>query len=122
MDQILDSIKNVVYCYNKNHDIYWNNKEFVLKAIKIYGCGLKYASEELQNNKEVVLKAVKKNGICLEFASEKLQNDKKIVIIALKNIYFVDYINIKKNNNKFFGIGFYKKHLKKSFHKILEFY
>ena len=51
MDLILNLIKNINY----THD-----KKFVLKAVKINGRALKYASEEIKNDKEVVLEAVKK--------------------------------------------------------------
>ena len=39
----------------------WQNieKEIVLKAVKQYGCALKYADDSLKKDKEVVLEASK---------------------------------------------------------------
>ena len=35
MNQILNLIENESYFFKKNHDIYWNDKEFILEAVKI---------------------------------------------------------------------------------------
>jgi hypothetical protein len=61
----------------------WNNKEYVLKEVIIYGSNLRFASSELQNNKELVLAAVLNDGVALAYASEELQNDKEIVLWAI---------------------------------------
>lgn len=61
-----------------------NNKEFVMKAIKLNKKALGQVSETLKNDKEVVLEAVKENGFQLYDASKELKNDKEIVFEALK--------------------------------------
>ncbi|WP_064581203.1 DUF4116 domain-containing protein [Streptobacillus moniliformis] len=53
----------------------WNNKDFVLEAVKNNGWALEYASKELKNDKEAVMAAVKQNGDALQFASERLRNN-----------------------------------------------
>ena len=60
--------------------------------------------------KILVFETVKNNGYCLRYASDKIRKDKKIIIGAFKNIFFVEYIEYKRNK---IIIGF---------HKILEFY
>ena len=57
----------------------WNNREFILKAVKINGKALHYALvTNLWNDREIVLKAVKSYGHVLELASENLRNDREL--------------------------------------------
>ena len=95
---------------------------FILGAVKKCGYSFEYASDKLKNDKEFVLKAIKTNGYSIACVSKNLRNDKKLITIALKNIYFVNYIGFKKNNNTFVDIHFNGIFLKESFQKILEFY
>lgn len=60
-------------------------KDFILKAVKINGEALEFASYGLRNNKEVVLEAVKKSKNALEFATSKLRKDPDI-LAAMHNL------------------------------------
>ena len=55
-------IKKCGYEYNEKDDIYWNNEEFVLEAIKVDGWSLGCASEKLKNDKEFIFKALKNHS------------------------------------------------------------
>ena len=66
----------------------WDNKEFVLEAVKVSGGDLRFASDELKNDKEVVLQAVRRDGEALEYASYELKNDKEVVLEALQQLKF----------------------------------
>ena len=115
-----------------------NDKDIVLEAIKSdrHRYVLNHASDKIKNNKEIVLEAVKKDGWNLQYASNELKNDgkslifapkiyqfdKKLIVRALKNIYFIDYRQIKYNSKFNYGATFNEMDLKKSFWKILRFY
>ncbi|MDB4655767.1 DUF4116 domain-containing protein [Flavobacteriales bacterium] len=68
----------------------WADKEFVLEAFKYdAGASFRNVSEELKaelkTNEEFLLKAVKVNGLALEYASTKLRADRDVVLEAVKN-------------------------------------
>ena len=56
----------------------WNDKQYVLKAVKQYGNALKYADDSLKKDKEVVLEAVKQNGEALDYADTLFKKIKKL--------------------------------------------
>ena len=85
MDEILNLIKIGRYSYDENHDIYWNDKEFVLKAVKNNGWSSNYASRKLLNDKEFILEATKINGISLLYPSKDIKNNRNIVLEIVKN-------------------------------------
>ena len=83
------------------------NKIFILKAVKLNGLLLKYASDELKQDKEVVFEAFKNIGTSLEYAHNKIRElllltEKENIEITLytdcKN--FVDLITKRKDNDK----------------------
>ena len=123
MDQIINSIRNDSYIYKSEDRKFWNDKEFVLKALKIRGGYFGYTSSKLQIDKDVILEAVKKNGFVMNLTSKTFQNNNKLIVIALKSLYFIDYIEVKKDGYKFgYYTSFRRSLLKKSFNKILELY
>ena len=68
----------------------WADKEFVLEAFKYdAGASFRNVSEELKaelkTNEEFLLKAIKVNGLALEYASKKLRADRDVVLEAVKN-------------------------------------
>ena len=83
-----DYVRNMVKNVEKqlSSESKWNNKDYVVKAVKIEGWRLKYASEELRADKEVVLEAVRNNGVALQFADEKIRGDRDVVLEAVKSI------------------------------------
>ena len=120
---ILNSIRTYSYIYEEKDNIYWTDKEFVLRAVKIRGYALRNASKELTNHKNIVIEALKNDGFSLIFASKELEKNKNLIMRALKNIYFVNYIKFKKDRFILHcDVEFNKKYLKKFFDKILKFY
>ena len=60
------------------------DRELVLAAVRIDGCILEYASEQMQNDREVVLAAVRQNGMALKYADPQLRNNREVVLAAVK--------------------------------------
>ena len=52
---------------------------FMLKAVRLDGLLLEFATQKWQNHQGVVLEAVRQNGFALQFASEDLKADRLIV-------------------------------------------
>ncbi len=63
----------------------WDDKDFVLKAVKRHGLDLEHASDELRADKEIVQKAVQSRGRALEYASDELRADKEIAFAAVRD-------------------------------------
>jgi hypothetical protein len=63
----------------------WNDRKYVLKAVKKSGLALRYASEDFKKDREIVLKAVKNHGYALDYASEDLKNDREFILEAVKS-------------------------------------
>ena len=86
---------------SSNFDLFRDDKEIVLEAVKENGRALQYASKLLRNDKEVVLEAVKQDGRPLEYASNELKNDKEIVLKAVKqNGWALEYVSQQFQNDK----------------------
>ena len=118
---MIESLRNGGWSIYYAPKVFRNDKEIVLEAVRNHGWDLNYASEELKNNKEFILETIKIKGWVLMYASEELKNNKKLILIALKKICFVDFIKLKKNNNKIcLSVKFDRMLLKKSFQKILK--
>ena len=64
-----------------------DDKEVVLKAVKIYSSNFKFASKRLRDDKEVVLEAGKDMSCFTSFkyASKRLRDDKEVVLKAVNN-------------------------------------
>ena len=67
----------------KTFDLFRDDKEIVLMAVKESGIALKFASDRLKDDKEVVLEAVKQNNIALGYASDRLKDNKEVVSEAV---------------------------------------
>jgi hypothetical protein len=62
-------------------EAYFNDKDFILEAVKIDEFSFEFASERLKNNKTIVMAAIKKSAEAgdlrhLDFISETLKKDK----------------------------------------------
>ena len=57
----------------------WNDKDFVLEAVKRNGMALEYADKSLKKDKSIVLEAVKQEGSPLQFVDESLKNDPDVI-------------------------------------------
>lgn len=66
------------------------NKEFMLKAIENNAPWvIAYADEKLLDDKELMLKAVKVDGQNLYYASSNLRDDKEVVLAAIENKWLI---------------------------------
>jgi hypothetical protein len=78
-----------------------NDREFILKCVKINGNILRYIGKEFCDDEEIVTKAVKSNGFSLEYASERLRNSKKIVLAAISKFgHGFEYISDELKSDK----------------------
>ena len=85
MNFIDNSIKHFEYKYDKKDEFYWNDKKFVLEAIKIDKWCLCYASEQLQNDREIIIEHLKNYEYSfVEYAPGNLQNGKYIIFESIK--------------------------------------
>ena len=67
------------------------NREFVLKAIKVFGGFLEVAPVEFKENRKVVLKAIRNWGYAWRYTSENLRNDPEIVLEGMKHSLICTY-------------------------------
>jgi len=51
-------------------DKFLSSREFMLKACKINGYALYFASEEIRQDEELVMEALKQNGFVLKYSNE----------------------------------------------------
>lgn len=72
----------------------WENREFVLEAVKYSKRCLENASEQLANDKELVLEAIKYDLGASEFIDDSLKEDKDIIetIEKQKNKHSIDEV------------------------------
>ena len=68
-----------------DRDVFKNNKEIMLAAVKNNGGALKYASAALKADKDIVLAAVQNHGQALGNASAALKADKDIILAAVQD-------------------------------------
>ncbi len=99
-EEALNNISKMNFS-DKEFDLFRNDKEVVLEAVKQGGWALEYTSDELKNDKEVVLEAVKQNGHALYFASKRLRDDKEVVLEAVKqDAMALEYTSDELKNDK----------------------
>ncbi len=98
---VLEAVKKDSYALQYASDELKNDKEVVLEAVKKDGWALKYASYRLLDDKEVVLAAVEQDGWALQFASDSLKEDKEVVLEAVKkDSYALQYASDELINDK----------------------
>lgn len=68
----------------QNLEVFKNNRDLVLIAIKENGCSIKYASENLKNDKELVLIAIENNINAFEYISDKLKKDLDVLKLSIE--------------------------------------
>lgn len=64
-------------------DLWADDKEAVLAAVKSNGDALMYASKRLCNDREVVMEAITTGENAMQWASEELRSDRKFVLEAV---------------------------------------
>ncbi len=89
VDEVVwQAVKEKGLGYYENIDPkYFDNKEFILEAIKNEketDISIQYASKRLKDDKDVVLAAVNKKDIhALQYASKRLKDDKDVILAAV---------------------------------------
>jgi hypothetical protein len=53
-------------------------------AVRLNGCDLIWASEELKGDRRIVMAAVQQNGLALEHAAQEMRGDRDIVMAAVQ--------------------------------------
>ena len=62
-----------------------NDRDTVLRAVKIHGLALENASERLKNDPEIVLAAIKQShGRAVQLASAELLSNKSFIMAAVR--------------------------------------
>lgn len=95
-----------------------DDKDFVMKAIKMNPCTLEFASDRLKKDKEVALTAVRGNYDALAYVDKNLSNDKSIscfyairedLLEKLKKKYYKSYMDkiVSKDKSKDNDMDFY---------------
>jgi len=74
-----------------------SDKEFMLKAIKIYPDSYRYASTNLINDKDFILDAVRSNSGVLEFLDSDLRSDKEIIMTAVQGVDTDSKVDFENN-------------------------
>ena len=104
-EDILALIQNDRYFYIPEHNFFWENIEFVVRALDYDTDVLQYASDLIRSNKTVMKKAVMKNGSSIKYASPELKRDKELILLSLKtSVFAVDLITKEMKRDKAFYI------------------
>ena len=93
----------------------FDDKEFVLYALKNKNLSLKYVSKDLLNDKEVVLESIKYDLKNFEFASFQVKNEREVIIKAIDNnkestTFFSEFIKKYFDNDKEIILKMMKKY------------
>jgi len=98
-----------------------NDRDYMLKIVKVFGLCIKYGSDEIKADKEVVMAAVKNSATAIQHVSDELKDDDEIVEAAIRcwpnNIRYGS--NRIKHSEKFHKIYYESIHI--STHKDLGF-
>ena len=84
-DFVMEAIKvnpHSLICASK---VFRADPEIAFYAVEVSSSAIIYVSDELKNNKELVLKAVSKDGHVLAYVSNDMQNDEDVVWAAIQN-------------------------------------
>lgn len=100
---VIPALKKNGYAIKGVSDRLRNDKEIVLIAVQERGWALEYIPEIFKKDFDIVLAAVSADGRSLEYADKKFCNNEKIVTAALKNdplaiVYAGDRFKKKKEN------------------------
>jgi len=93
-----DMRENWLNLSNTKYEIFRDNYDVVMVAVKQNWLALEFASNNLQNDNNIVMEAVKNNWKALKFASYEIQKNRNIVIEAIKNdLYALEYTQINND-------------------------
>ena len=91
---------------DKEFELFRNNKEVVLAAVKQDFNALLYASDKLKDDKEVVLEAVKQNGFSLVCVSDRLKDDVEVAMAVVKqDVLAFSCLSIRLKYDKYFVLS-----------------
>ena len=86
------------------------NKKIVLEAVKQAGHALEYADESLRNDRNFILKAVKLNAYAVLYGHKNFKKDKKIVLVAVKqDVDVFDFIDESLKKDEKFVLNILKQ-------------
>lgn len=94
-----------------------DDRDFVLKLVKIDGGILKYVSSRLQDDDEIVIEAIKTSvlGFAFKHASPRLRGNKEIALMASKK----SYTNVRSASPELrANIEFIKETIKQDFNSL----
>jgi hypothetical protein len=83
-EEAIQDLKKGADFEDKKFDLFRDDRNVSLEAVKQNGQNLKLTSDRLKNDKEIVFEAVIENGYALEHASDKLKDDKAFIVEAVK--------------------------------------
>jgi hypothetical protein len=113
----INILKNKLYTYSLNVGN-CHNIVYLSVILHLNGLLLKCLSNIYKNNFELVLKAVRENGLALQYASDNLKQNKKIASAAIaQNINSIEFIHYDLKENKEFIITLLKRH----YHLIINY-
>ena len=73
--ELLDYVEESKWLIKNSHEDIKNNFEIILKAVKIYGNALEFASLEIKNSKKIVNEAVLQDYSSIKYASPEILDD-----------------------------------------------
>lgn len=73
--ELLDYVKESKWLIKNSHEGIKNNFEIILKAVKISGAALEFASLEVKNSKKIVIEAVLQAYSSIKYASPEILDD-----------------------------------------------
>lgn len=94
-DEIKATLKNSPFVLELLSDVYKNDKEIVLEAVKANGDALQFASKELKGDKDVVLAAITSYPRSLMYAHKRFRDNDKVRTYAFRlygGVFIVDPI------------------------------
>ena len=103
------------YLYQIDNSLKYN-KEFLLKLIKINGRHYKFIPEIFKDDEELLIEAIKTFPYCLIYTSKKNKNNKDIILQIYKYSHFVQtnilqYVSDELKNNKDFVLEVIKNNI-----------
>jgi Domain of unknown function (DUF4116) len=83
-DFMLAAVKQDGLALEDANEQFKDDREVVLAAVQQNGWALEDASEQFKEDRDFMLAAVQRNGLALRFASEQLKDDREVVLAAVQ--------------------------------------
>lgn len=99
--EILYQLSIYNYKYQAQHQKYWNDRTFLIKAFDVSTSAFDHIDTQFTNDKEIMLIAVRRCGMSLKYLHQDLQKDEDIVRVAIgENALSLQYAHISMQNKK----------------------